>query len=822
VRIVDIMNNINKKRRRVSMNKGLPSVVIIFLLIIGGFIGIMNFENETALGTSVGGIIDTNTTWDLAGSPYIVINDVFVESGVTLTIEPGVQVKFNGLYKIYVDGTLMAVGTEFNRINITSNWVFPDFYYFGEIQINATGHAEIKYCEISYTIWGITLISSSNNNISNNIIHSNQDFGVNLGGSTNNNITSNQIYNNSDVAGIHLSGSSYNIIKYNNISSNHNGISLHQSDNNVITNNNIFLNRDGIYISFKSSNNNITYNNLSHNKQRGIHLFLHSTNNIIAYNNFSNGDGYGIVIEGAESNTIIHNNFTDDGVFITGANQFEFDSHAIPTNNIINGKPLYYYKNSSSINLEGIPVGQVILVNCTNVNLTNLQIVNTDVGIEVAYSQYINITNSNISDNDRYGLYLYSTANNNIKDNNISSNGVRGIFLYYANTNNISQNNILSNLEYGVYLVIGFENNITHNNIQCNEEGGIYLDRANNGNLIMDNNITSNSVLGIILWDSSDSSIINNTILNNGYGIYLFTSSSNSITDNNISRNRDGIYLFDSSDGNTITNNNVYSNTNWGINLSSSTNNLIYHNYFIDNINQSYDDTSIGNQWDAGYPTGGNYWSDYGGVDKNYGPNQNMPGSDSIGDNPYKINPSSWDYYPLWEPFEYYIMWKQGWNLVSIPVIQSDENLSDVLEPIDGYYDAIQWYDITDTDDHWKHYKIGKPFGNDLNHLNETMGFWIHITQPGDTYFYYTVMGPVATQEIELHPGWNLVGYPSLTNKTRDVALNNIIFSTDVDAIQTYDAATKTWEEIGPSDQFELGRGYWVHSKVEKTWFVPL
>jgi parallel beta-helix repeat protein len=806
----------------------------------------MNFETETALGTSVGGIIDTNTTWDLAGSPYIVINDVFVESGVTLTIEPGVLVKFHAEYVLYVDGTLMAVGTEFNRINITSNWVIPDLHYYGEIRINSTGHAEIKYCEISYTILGITL-RSSNNNISNNIIHSNEDYGINLGESTNNNITSNQIFNNSDNAGIHLSGSSSNVIKNNNISSNHNGISLHQSDNNIITDNNIFLNRrDGIFISFQSLNNNITHNNLSNNRWRGLHLFLHSTNNIIAYNNFSNGDRYGIVIEGAESNTIIHNNFTDDGVFITGANQFEFDTHTIPTNNIVNGNPLYYYKNSSGFDLDGIPLGQIILVNCTNVNLKNLQIINTDVGIEVAYSQYINITDNNISNNDRYGTYHFSSAHNNIVNNNISSNGVRGIFLYHSNTINITRNNILSNLDVGVRISNGFENNITDNNISFNKVFGISLWDANNDNLIMDNNISSNTARGILLWRSSLNSIINNTILDNSYGISLVnsaddntiigniillnrdlglkldSSSSNTIADNNISNNRNGIHLSDSSDGNTITYNNVISNTNWGINLSSSSNNLIYHNNFIDNLNQSYDDTTIGNQWDAGYPTGGNYWSDYGGVDKNHGPNQNMPGSDGIGDSPYKINPSSWDYYPLWEPYEYYLIWKQGWNLVSIPVIQSDENLSEVLEPIDGNYDAVQWYDITDTDDHWKHYKMGKPFGNDLNHLNETMGFWIYITEPGDTYFYYNVMEPVITQEIALHPGWNLVGYPSLSNKPRDTALNNIIFGTDVDAVQTFDAATGFWEVLEPSDEFELGRGYWVHSKVEKVWIVPL
>jgi parallel beta-helix repeat protein len=372
--------------------------------------------------------------------------------------------------------------------------------------------------------------------------------------------------------------------------------------------------------------------------------------------------------------------------------------------------------------------------------------------------------------------------------------------LWFSNNMNmIMNNNILNNKRNGIYFSSSSTNIITNNNISDDKEG-IYLYLSSNDNIITNNTVLSNT----------------------GWGLKLESSSGNTVTDNNISINRNGIHLSDSSDGNTITNNNVTSNTEWGINLSSSSNNLIYHNYFIENLNQSYDDTSIGNQWDSGYPTGGNYWSDYGGVDKNYGPNQNMPGSDGIGDSPYKINPSSWDYYPLWKPYEYYLIWKQGWNLVSIPVIQTDENISEVLEPIDGYYDAVQWYDITDTDDHWKHYKMGKPFGNDLDHLNETMGFWIHITEPGDTYFYYTVMGPVATQEIALHPGWNLVGYPSLTNKPRDTALNNIIFGTDVDAIQTYDTVTKTWENIGPSDSFELGRGYWVHSIVEKVWDIPL
>jgi hypothetical protein len=67
-----------------------------------------------------------------------------------------------------------------------------------------------------------------------------------------------------------------------------------------------------------------------------------------------------------------------------------------------------------------------------------------------------------------------------------------------------------------------------------------------------------------------------------------------------------------------------------------------------------------------------------------------------------------------------------------------------------------------------------------------------------------------------------MVGYPSLSNKNRTAALNNLIFGSDVDAIQWYDTTLKTWHFMDPDDSFILGRGYWIHSKVTKTWDVPL
>jgi parallel beta-helix repeat protein len=85
--------------------------------------------------TNVGGVICANTTWNVAGSPYIVTvlagGSIVVGCGATLTIQPGVEVRFEpGLallvgWSAWGPGTLVARGTEQSPILFTSNQPAP-------------------------------------------------------------------------------------------------------------------------------------------------------------------------------------------------------------------------------------------------------------------------------------------------------------------------------------------------------------------------------------------------------------------------------------------------------------------------------------------------------------------------------------------------------------------------------------------------------------------------------------------------------------------------------------------------------------------------
>ncbi len=206
-------------------------------------------------------------------------------------------------------------------------------------------------------------------------------------------------------------------------------------------------------------------------------------------------------------------------------------------------------------------------------------------------------------------------------------------------------------------------------------------------------------------WERGNNVIYNNTIIDNQYGISVgYGCLNNLITANIISKNIRGICLWEDVYGNRIYGNKITWNTDgihlkhchnneiigndiikntYGIYLESYVHkNVIYHNNFIDNADHFafYDPPQYEfNSWDDGYPSGGNYWDDYAGIDVD---------SDGIGDEPYFIREASeviQDRYPLIVPIEtFYVGTWQGMKFF-VDII-SNSTISDFYFNLDGKF----------------------------------------------------------------------------------------------------------------------------------------
>jgi hypothetical protein len=139
---------------------------------------------ETIITTDI--IVDT--TWNLAGTPYIIDTGLNIGSGATLTIEARVQVEFNAGKWLDVEsgGALVVNGSSGTPVVFTSNAGTPeagDWYY---INVNGGGSATIDYCEIAYggfnTNDALRIYSTASVTVSNCDIHHNLDEGVLVGG----------------------------------------------------------------------------------------------------------------------------------------------------------------------------------------------------------------------------------------------------------------------------------------------------------------------------------------------------------------------------------------------------------------------------------------------------------------------------------------------------------------------------------------------------------------------------------------------------------------------------------------------------------------
>ncbi len=473
--------------------------------------------------------------------------------------------------------------------------------------INSSNNTIYNNSLVLNALRGINIIDSSDNNtITNNTLLNNYDS-INIISSVNNVIDSNHI---NDVTmpandqGIRLWNANKTIITNNTILNHHSGIFLVNSENNTVSLNMIdFSSYSGIYLSkshnndisnntvlnttglgygitiFTSTKNSFIYNTILFNSYGMI--FSSSDSNYASFNNVSHNERYGIQLIRSRYIHLDNNSMFSDEIYISGDFLEQWNNHNITTSNKVNDKPVYYWKNQTQ---GAVPAdaGQVILVNCSNIIVKDLEIGDVYGGVTIGYASNITV------------------------DNILFDNGTNIFMSYHSNNNSIK------------------------NSLTTNSGGGFYFSNSSYNDV---SNISSiNCSWGLILSDYSKNNTFyeSNFICNgNGDGIQLYEATNNIFYNNTISQNVKGL--------------DIYPDAN---------NNYFYHNSIIGNTIQAEDDGN--NHWDNSYPSGGNYWGDYTGSDTFSGPDQDMPGSDGIGDTPYISitgTANAIDNYPYIYPF---------------------------------------------------------------------------------------------------------------------------------------------------------------------------
>jgi len=326
-------------------------------------------------------------------------------------------------------------------------------------------------------------------------------------------------------------------------------------------------------ISIKSDYSNIYENRIINNK---CGIKVHSSYNTIHRNIIKNNDNEGINLDDS-FNTIIDNIFESNGIVINEG----WDTHMID-NNTANGRIIRYYKNNKNI-IVPEDTSQVILAQCTNVTIQNLNLSNVDIGVQLWQSSDNSIFFNEIASNNNYGIIFYNSSKNNIKGNSIINNKNHGVCLKILSNNTFIDNNILNNNGSGILAWYSSYNNLSGNIISDNLLG-IEM-KYSNDNTLIGNNIGNNNGVGIGVWDSFRNKICENTISDCLFGIETKYSDDNTIAKNTVTDNTNGIYLKISSNNNMLSENDIQNNDFYGIYLLDFSNsNIISGNIILNNI----------------------------------------------------------------------------------------------------------------------------------------------------------------------------------------------------------------------------------------------
>lgn len=623
-------------------------VTALFLMTSFSFLGDVTSKEEPK-GTR--DTVSVDETWDISGSPYYFNENVYVDEGVTLTIDPGVEVIFQGYHRFYVGGTLIVNGDQSDPV-LFSYSSSPYYARWLGIYVNSTGQVHMDHAQIEYAYYGVYFDSSRGGMINDTyFFYCRQGIRLNW------------------AVGTHIENCTFTRTQWD-------SIYAYYAYYTYLNNSN-FVNEPGWNTQnpqIERCHNSIIWNNYFYDTYDEFYFYY--CDYITVYNNVMDNVRDGMRFYRNRWSTYVDNSVSGSNLnwkfYIDGGSGFDYYDHIV-SGNTINGRDIIYVKDQTGLLFNSADYSSIYLIRSNNIVIRDTSLLNIDrlygylcdnilidnvlidesrYPVYFYQCDYVTINNSEISNINDWGLNVYQTDHFTVMTTDLHD-CTNGLYLQYSefghfegftmnNIGNYEMNFYGGNIDehdhrfincfseglpmmevrdeqdlvydgLSVALMVIFNSiNITVKNIDFRDHMGMWMVNSPNCNII--NNDFRTLYSRIMLYEVHNSKIIGNLFSNTGYNwaLYLDDCDNNVIADNHFTRYNNaygyGLYI-DWSDNNLIHGNqfstyygncymdysdncefydNTARNGDYGLQSYSCDNLKVYSNEFIDNRNYGY------------------------------------------------------------------------------------------------------------------------------------------------------------------------------------------------------------------------------------------
>ncbi len=283
---------------------------------------------------------------------------------------------------------------------------------------------------------------------------------------------------------------------------------------------------DGVRL-LQSADIDVRFNEVLNSRRAGISVES-SHKNLILGNLLSGNSMNGILLDKSMNNEIYGNEFEGTGVGIGGDLENHWFSHDIPSNNTLDDLPIYYLTNQTGGTIHD-DIGQIILVNVTELEIHDIELIHGSVGLAIAFSDSISVNNVSVSSHVQPAVHLFHSHNNSFYHLEIVDNR-EGMLFENSNNNQLNSVKVIDNSMGGIEAIDSFFLHAYDSEIENNGQIGIRLIRSPSA--FLSNSTLRSHNRGISIERSDDVWISDGRFIDNTEGIFLSFSTGNIIENN--------------------------------------------------------------------------------------------------------------------------------------------------------------------------------------------------------------------------------------------------------------------------------------------------